>query len=425
MSDDLTVLTVGTEVETATSSVGWTDEYNVKDYDWIFLDYYTLEKRVRGSSIQSEFSEQIDAFDSNDIERAIITGSKIIVFISEKSYISTGQGTKITPINSVPIKTNLIKQEGKSLDKDGVIDEWEWYFDQPYKYSMTLSPEIIRGKIAGVSYESNPKPIATNTSMETLALQAEFSVTADPTGSSEKKAVDGMVYLLPVLPGWQTDDLVREILDRFTKFNVRIKTEESPEWAEGYTLPGESDAKHDLKNLRQEKKEIEEQITEQEGKVSEFEKYKILLWGNEGTLEALVPKVFREMGLKTEGEQKHGRDGLIITDELRLVLEITGTKNDISDNKCRQLSAWVDDVDLEDDSNDYTGLLVVNPQCNTNPSDRNKSDFLPSHLQTFLEKRGFRVLLTPRLYEIFGEYRPGNIDTSDVEELLLEDGLFV
>jgi hypothetical protein len=68
---------------------------------------------------------------------------------------------------------------------------------------------------------------------------------------------------------------------------------------------------------------------------------------------------------------------------------------------------------------------VVNPDRKTPPGNRNWDGFLPPHLRDFLNKRDFHVLLTPDLYHVLSDYRDGELDSEDIEELLLSDDLIL
>jgi hypothetical protein len=415
---------VGTDVGVATKSVSWNEEYNVKDYDWIFLDYYSLDQQVGDSTISEVFNGIVEPRQS-DLFRAVATGSKVIVLLPERDPIPRDKHGQITINEHFPNDFALIDEAGRSLNQDSVPPEWKWYFDSPFNWKMYIGMSSETYKYGNEEFVYEYQELAANAANELLACKVLFHQIRETRTPRQNQTEDlpGEISYIPVIKNWGANELVKEILDEFTDLDTRIKTKDSPEWADEKSLPGEDETASELGELREQKREIEQKIKEKNEELQEFDRYKALLWGNEDILEQLVPEIFREFGFEVEGEQPHGRDGMILLDDKRFVMEITGTTGGIKDDKCRQLSTWVDDLELEDQEHDYIGLLVVNPDRRTRPSDRNPDEYLPPHLRRFLEKRDFHVLLTPDLYHLLSKYRADKLESEDIRDILTGNGL--
>jgi len=425
-ANDLRVLCVGTDVGVATKSVKWNQEYNVKDYDWIFLDYYSLDKAVGDSTI-SDVLGAIQEPGQSDLFRTVATGSKVVVLLPERSSIPRDSRFDTSISTHFPNDFTLIDDSGRSLNQASVSSEWEWYFNSQFKWELHITRGSGKYEYAGKDFDYNYNPLAANKAAELLACEVEFSELPE-TAMGPQKQIDslpGKINYIPVIKNWSPNDLIKEILDEFTELDTRIKSQDSPEWVDEKSLPGEEEAVSKLGDLRERNREIDQRIEQKNKELQEFDRYKALLWGNEDILEQLVPEVFREFGFEVEGEKPHSRDGMIHLNGKRFVMEITGTTGGISDDKCRQLSTWVDDLELEDQKHDYSGLLVVNPDRKTRPSERNPDEYLPTHLQNFLEKRDFHVLLTPDLYDLLSKYRSGELEYEDIRDLLTGDDLIL
>lgn len=65
-----------------------------------------------------------------------------------------------------------------------------------------------------------------------------------------------------MIKNWNSNELVKEILDEFTDLETRIKTKNSPEWVDEKSLPGEDETVSELGDLREQKREIEQKIEE-------------------------------------------------------------------------------------------------------------------------------------------------------------------
>jgi len=417
---------VGTDVGVATTSVKWNEDYNVKDYDWIFLDYYSLDKKVGDSTISEVFNSIVEPGQS-DLFRAVATDSKVVVLLPERGSISKDNHYNLAISDHFPNDLVLIEESGQSLNQDSVPQEWKWYFDSQFNWKMYIGRKADTYKYGDEEFVYDHQRLAANTAKEFLACKVLFHQIIETFGHRQDKTerLPGEISYIPVIKNWNPEELIKEILDEFTDLDTRIKTKNSPEWVDEKSLPREDETVSELGELREQKKEIEQKIKQKNKELQEFDRYKALLWGNENLLEQLVPEIFSEFGFEVEGEQPHGRDGMIYLENKRLVLEITGTTGGISDDKCRQLSAWVDDLQIEDQEHNYTGLLVVNPDRRTEPSDRNPGGYLPPHLREFLEKRDFHVLLTPALYDLLGKYRSNELEYEEIREILTGDDLIL
>lgn len=423
---DLRVLSVGTDVGVATKSVKWNEDYNIKDYDWIFLNYYSLDQQVGDSTV----SELLNGFvkpGQSDIFRSVATGSKVVALLPERNKIPRDRHTRMDISGHFPNDFSLINESGESLQPDTVPTRWEWYFDRSFNWKVYIRGRAGEYEYRGSRFEYRNKSLASNKANELLACVSNFQEVIETSSGyqNEKNELPGEISFIPVIRDYNPENLIKEILDEFTDLDARIKAENSPGWVDEKSLPGENEKVSELSDLKDQKRKIEEEIAQKNEELQELGRYKALLWGNEDALEQLVPEVFREFGFDVEGEQPHGRDGMIFHDNKRYVMEITGTTGGISDDKCRQLSAWVDDLELEDQENDYIGLLVVNPDRKTRPGERNPDEYLPPHLRRFLEKRGYHVLLTPKLYDLLGKYRSSRIDYGDICDILDKDDLVI
>jgi hypothetical protein len=394
----------------------------------VFLDYFSLDQRIGDSSLSQVLEDDFVSPGKSDLFRSVATGSTVVVLLPKRDTIQKTSSSFIPFSRQFPNDFELVTESGRSLNRESVVSNWKWYFDISFKWHNHIAGKPGEYEYGDETFVYEYEGVAKNAAEELLASRVLFHRVVEPSVPTHQKDLEqlpGEITFLPVIKDWSPDDLVKEILDEFTDLDARIKSENSPDWVDEKMLPGEEEAVAELSDLRERKAEIEQEIDEKNEKLNEYERYKALLWGNEDVLEQLVPEVFREMGFDVEGEEPHGRDGMIYLNGKRLVLEITGTTGGISDGKCRQLSAWVDDLELEDQSHDYTGLLVVNPDRKTPPGNRNWDGFLPPHLRDFLNKRDFHVLLTPDLYHVLSDYRDGELDSEDIEELLLSDDLIL
>jgi len=421
MTDDPSILTVGSKVDQVADSSNWDESYNIKGYDCVFLDLYSLAKRLEDETLNGN----IHAPNDSAVLKSMAAGNQIYILLPDSNRVS--YGSRILPIDRlVPGNFSLVEESGKYVDLDSVIEKWEWYFNDHFKWNLRLGMGSEYFESGGETFSLHQTPIVQNKSGESVSWGFGYGSVVQTHGGSEiDEHFGGMVVFLPVKEGVSPGELTESLIENELGVTLSADQKNSPEWASDWSLPGESNAKTQANEIRKEIARKQETLAELEEEIRGYERYKTLLWGNEGTLEQLVPEVFRELGFKVDGETPHGKDGIIHLEDRSFVMEITGTINDISDDKYRQLLDWVGNAETDYPKTRIEGLLVVNPRREEEPNERNPDEYLPPHLRGRLNQRNFKLLLTPTLYEMLKAYRAEEITTEDVREALLTDNLRV
>lgn len=424
MANDLRILSVGCDVAVASRSVSWTEEYNIKDYDRVFFDVHTLDNLVSDSTISEKLGDHVYHPSLSNIYKAIANGTKIIIFVGERKNIPHDKHTYFSVNSLIPGGVNFVQESGRSVNKDSISQGWEWYFSGQFYWNIHFTNDVKDYSGGNTPAYANIESLVENGANEPLAGAIRYLV--KDSQSSALTNLPGYIILLPVIQDWETEDLIDRIIHQFTNIDTQVNTGDFPEWVENWRMSSEDELISEIDELKRRKSEIEDNIAEKKDQREEYDRYKVLLYGNAGALENLVPEIFAEMNFDVEGEDRHGKDGLVNIGDTSYVMEITGTKNAISDDKCRQLSTWVDEMEIENDSEkNYSGLLVANPHRLKPPQERELNDYLPPHLQDFLEKRGYHLLLTTDLYNIFSDYIDGKLERSDIVSKFDTDELVI
>ncbi|MCD2201892.1 hypothetical protein [Halobacterium sp. KA-6] len=420
MTDDPSILTVGSEIDQVADSKNWDESYNIKGYDCVFLDLYSLAERLDDEKPDGNIQTPNDS----SVMRAMAAGNQIYVLVPESNEIS--YSNRILPLDRIiPGQFSLVEESGKYVDLDSVAEDWEWYFNSHFNWNLRLGMDSEIFEVDRQRFSLNQSPIVQNKSEESIAWEFIYRIVVQTNTGSKLDELDGRVVFLPIIEGVSPSELIESLIEHEVGITLSADQKNNPEWTSDWSLPGEDDAKTQAEELKKEIERKQKTLETLEEEITEYDRYKTLLWGNERALEQLVPEVFEEVGFDVDGETPHGRDGMIHLDDRSFVMEVTGTTNDIRDKKYEQLLGWVADAEADYPKTRIDGLLVVNPRREEKPSERNPDEYLPPHLRQRLNRRDFKLLLTPTLYEMLEAYRASDIDTEDLRKSLLTDDLVI
>jgi prefoldin subunit 5 len=418
------VLSVGQPLPFATESVGWNEEYNIKDYDVVFLNLQKIadlhrKANARSSSTILEFTgwDSLELPSRQEASTALATDTDIVATLPDRRTVdkkpSRTNSISVSLLKWIKPELNLRYESGESVNPDSIDDEWQWYFDT----------DSIQWWAHLYSDDTTPDNSGLKFSISSLVLNGYNRALAAQIDVSHSGKSRGSIFLVPLLENWSYQDFASNVFQRviLDKNPGEAEQESSPEWVENYSVPGEKRTQTNIDELESEIEELKEQKREAEAELDELQKFKRLLYQNGDPLEDIVPETLRELGLSVEGELENDRDALIHLDSTHIAVETYGTTKGVKREKCRQLDDWVQQLMLDDEQEDidYTGLLIVNPLRRKDPEDRN--GFLTPNVEKFMNRRGYQILTTPNLFELFVAHRRDEIDTEDIVELLEGD----
>lgn len=398
------VLCVESCFEGSTDCKNLDEYYNIKDYDTVFLDLteVTIDDLL---SIENSTPAGIDAPifpEPYQVGSHLFSGKDLIVLLPQRLLESWEN-----VLSWLPGGNPFISEPGEYLDESSIYGSWRWYFEGSDVSWSLVNPN---SHIANVSYDH----IAKTSAGDGVASVIKVIGSA---GLSE-----GDLVVLPLFDGWSFEEFAEGYMDHIVR-DLSARELDEPSWVSDYVVPGEEEKKEEIEQTEVEIAELKEELEEKEDDLESLQRYKVLLWGNEGLLENLVPEVFEEMGFKVNPEVSHHRDSLIELTECTLVVESTGTSRGIGKDKCRQLENWVGDYEMDDPDGDYRGILVINPLRKERPDER--SGYRDPSIESYMEKRGYKILETPVLFEWFTRYLEGELSREDVKKRLLSDEVVI
>ncbi|MFC7077773.1 hypothetical protein [Haloarcula halophila] len=408
-------LSIGHDLEFADRNCNWSANPNIKDYKYVFMDISTLDAAFRVSEAdlltEHDYIKEVNFPEKSQVRKAIETGTNFIATLPrhiKRPYDTNPYGRTLSKnyFAWLPSGLDITVEYGKSINPDSIDSDWDWYFNgNEFEWFLHFASQE---RLSLGSTNLRASSIVENEFERSVAVKICPSI-ANP----------GKIYLIPHLSNWEYRDLIQNILTHIFEEGSTSEVENSPDWTSKYELPDESTTKSEIESIKQEIAELESSLKQANERLEDLKEYKLLLYGGDKELEDLVPKVFREFGFDVEGEQPHGRDGLVELDSQNIVLETTGTTGGAKKEKARQLDDWVEELVYDDPERDYTGLLVINPFRREDPEDRD--EFLHNHVEQYMDQRGYKVLATETLFRILVDYRKNEVGQEDIRSLLLSD----
>jgi len=164
MTEEPTILTVGSEVKHIADFSKWDESYNIKGYEHVFLDFHSLAERLE----DEDPDEKIHTSNNSAVMRAMTAGNQIFILLPDSNRIN--YGNEILPLDRiVPGDFSLVEETGKYVDLDSVASGWEWYFDRHFDWNLRLGVDSYLFKIDGEQLVLKDKSLIQNMSRESVA----------------------------------------------------------------------------------------------------------------------------------------------------------------------------------------------------------------------------------------------------------------
>lgn len=223
----------------------------------------------------------------------------------------------------------------------------------------------------------------------------------------------GEAVFLPISSNPDADKLLLECVD---KEYTRIFFVEAPAdtWVEKYYIPGTPQLEKEIEELRTKIGGLKQIETTKEREIKKLKSYRDALLNKKGlVLQNTVIEILNEMDVKAEPGPE-GRDDIVIYEgeKVLVVCEVKGDKKSAGEGDATQLSKWVDRV-YGEKGYEPKGILIVNAFNEKDVLERREKPF-PDQMLPYCLKRGYCLLTTVQLFNIFCEFRRGSIDGKSI-----------
>jgi hypothetical protein len=241
----------------------------------------------------------------------------------------------------------------------------------------------------------------------TRMLPSMLAGIAEPDPESAEVVLNGSpVYWLP------TPDRVsvQEAIDTILRHRYGISLEARvPDWVLPYSLPDQAPIATEIATLEQERRELENRISEARGRAVDAASPRRLLYEKgKDVLEPIVRETLAILGARIEDPATEGiEDGKLFRDEGQAVLEIKGRNGPIKQDDVRQVVQWASDARLKDGV-EYEPLIVGNPYCDRPLEER--GDVLAPNAATYARNGGVGIITTAQLFEALRQKQSGTFD---------------
>lgn len=234
-------------------------------------------------------------------------------------------------------------------------------------------------------------------------------------------AYNGKVLLLPSLSVERKhlyncrEDLINLDIDLKERRLIEVKAER-PDWSTSYSIGSEYDELILLNEYERKKQELEQLIVEQQIKLLQYEELKSVVWESGNRLEAIVAKIFIDMGYEVTMPIDN-RDDLILKKENDvIVIEIKGVKSSAAEKYAAQLSKWVATYYAENDVNPK-GILLVNAFKDKPLRERNEPAF-PNQMLKYCKQQEHLLITTTQLLALYLDFNDGKLTFDRIHQLL-------
>jgi len=156
-----------------------------------------------------------------------------------------------------------------------------------------------------------------------------------------------------------------------------------------------------------------ESMSQIEGKLGKYNRYRALLWETGENLQNLVVSAFKELGIDVAKLPKESHADLEITLDKNLtgVCEVKGLMGEANIQDLRQLlDYFVEQRDIE--RRNVKGIFIVNHYRNEEPSKREKP--VTREASDLMKKYGFTLLTATQLYEYLTKCWQGQLTKEEI-----------
>jgi hypothetical protein len=215
----------------------------------------------------------------------------------------------------------------------------------------------------------------------------------------ELRLLGGKVVFLPAIEkfagGHTKFKLAADFLSVARRMVAGAPGDNEPPWVEGQLVPGLDRWRRELERTGAIAEAAVAQRESVSGELDQLVRYRALLWAEGYQLEEAVRGAFRLLGFQVSGEP--GRPATATADDVPAVVEVEGSKGDISDEGFRRLSRRIED-DLLATGAGQKGILVVNGHRLSDPADRPKG--YDERLVAAAEFQGFALVPSIHLFRL-------------------------
>jgi hypothetical protein len=240
----------------------------------------------------------------------------------------------------------------------------------------------------------------------------------------ELRLLGGTVIFLPAIEklaaGQTKFTLAAGLLNLAKRLVPGAPGDAEPPWVEAHMLPGIESARRELEAAGA---AAEAAIAERDAVSAELEelsRYRTLLWSEGYQLEDAVRRALKLFGFQVSGEP--GRPAEAFADGVPAVVEVEGSKGDVSEDGFRRLSRKIED-DLLTTGTGKKGILVVNGHRLEDAADRPKG--YDERLVVAAEFQGFALIPGVHLFRLVQLALTGRVDQAVIREAIVTtEGVF-
>lgn len=415
---------------------------NVADYDAVILNFAAFEDKDLAEGFQVELLPTV-----RSMTRLVFSpGAEVIAIGNPSTMIGSWPEQPLTRAIDPRARCDYwlpfeVEVEEDSGTQYRVEDEewapyfehllgWQWiatgecpsrYYDgNEYLQAVTDKAHQLFSALEPVATTPYNKSIAVRVHLRAIRygqfLESYSGVAEGDPGSAELVLESRSVVWLPAPDRVGVDEAIDTILQQ--RYGIAPKAR-APEWVQAYSLPAEMSIASEIASLEQERTEIEQRMSEAQGRAAEAALPRGLLYeSGEDDLEPIVRSTLRRLGARVEDPVTKGvEDGKLFRNEGQAVLEIKGRDGPIKLVDVRQVVQWADEAKAIDGI-EYKRVIVANAYCEKPLEER--GEVLAPNAARYARTSGVSVVTTAQLFEALRQQQDGVFDETRLWKAVFE-----
>lgn len=389
----------------------------VVDLDAIFMEFYELfvhdgtpDKVIKKDAFV-KFLEQFEKR-KEELHKFFKAGGNLLLFQSDHSLkkfkIMEGDTIKDNVFDFLTIfgmeekKFKTKKVTGHNVTNN---DSYDGFFNEFYPTYEVVYTKFEGKAIATVSKTNEPVAICVPIEKGNVVILPKIEMTYEDGEDGEYR----FHRLHRALERLDEELRAQEagIIERYL-----------PDWVKEYHIGNEKNELEVLDGLSKQAKEIYKRIEQQEAKLDEYDRLKMLLFESGKNLEAIVEKVFAGFGYEILASIANRDDLIIKYNDQIAVIEVKGVNGSSGEKQAAQLEKWVSEY-MIDHGVVPKGILIVNAFRDKPLEERDEKSF-PEQMLKFSKGREHCLLTTTQLLELHLCFINGSIEFDQVHDILFK-----
>lgn len=395
------ILVIGSKAHNRADCFDWLQPFpNIEEYDSVIVNLQSLSIDTLNQLCKTNKLAKM----KDEINTLFKTGREVFCIINELLTLPLTKWTKSSNYDWLSVKLALNPKRGTSIFV--VTQRFLKYFEYVRNWKFEFELELGRDvwERLGNTFLYRLVPIATNKSKKIIAgtfMERQFS--------PGEPYVKGYIHFLPPPTECDIRQAMEIIIDMiWGKEEKYVQT-----WRKDIKVPRINKLQQEIERKIKTITVIQEEISELNNQVLQWDSYRDLLTSTGEYLENIVQKALFDIGIKTEKTEK-GFPADLISD--KVAIEITGIKGRVGVGSAKVIQT------ARFRENYHKGekvILIANTFMNLSPQERKGKGDFSEEAKKYFKSSSVCCLTTQTLFQLWKDVVTKKKDSKDVRRKIL------